>query len=199
MSFSSILSSTTVEPTKSVVIAEPPCKPPRSPRPSSKTPNGDDPPAPASQTPASSTGRRSSHKQPAPLAEEPVIRDHIKEPTKHKISKSTTVSKPAPTISDKENEEVQQAMAEIDAMDHSDIDGPEWKEEKGLHQQMGKKRQVVVEETEITKRKVCCVYLIHATRDANVECVASPNDEYSKVINTAGYRGQPWQSSIQAI
>ena len=157
MSFSSILSSTTVDPPKTAIKPELAMKHLRR---SSKTPNGDVAPVPvvptaAAVTPTMSTARKSSHKSPAPHQEDSHSRDRIREPWKHKTPKNFVPTKVVPITSDKENESVQQALAEINAMDLSDIETPDWATERERYRQLSQKRQITVGEGEASKRKVC--------------------------------------------
>ncbi|MCJ1378780.1 putative DNA helicase ino80 [Xylographa soralifera] len=157
MSFSSILSSTTVDPPKFAVKPEPVMKHSRR---SSKTPNGDAAPVPVisstvTVTPAITTTRKSLNKSPAPHQEDCHSRDGTKEPWKHKTPKNFVSTKVVPTTSDKENESVQQALAEINAMDLSDVEAPGWADERERYRQLSQKRQINVEEGEASKRKVC--------------------------------------------
>ncbi|MCJ1318380.1 putative DNA helicase ino80 [Xylographa vitiligo] len=155
MSFSSILSSTIVDPPKSAVKPEPVMKQSRS---SSKTPNGDAAPVPvissaAIVTPTMTTIRKSSNRSPAPHPDDSHSRERTKETWKHKTPKNFVSTKVVPTTSDKENESVQQALAEINAMDLSDIEAPGWADERERYRQLSQKRQVNVEEGEASKRK----------------------------------------------
>ena len=156
MSFSSILSSTIVDPPKSIVKLEPVLKHSRK---SPKTPNGDAAPISlvqptATSTPTMPTTRKSPHKTQTPLHDENYSRDRTKESSKHKTPKSFPSTKVVPTTSDKENENVEQVLAEINAMDLSDIEAPGWMDERERYKQSSQKRQISVEEVETSKRKV---------------------------------------------
>lgn len=58
------------------------------------------------------------------------------------------------TMSDKENEKVAKAMAEIDAMDLSDVDAPGFSGEKEDFRRRNVKRVLEIENAEASKRKV---------------------------------------------
>ena len=101
------------------------------------------------------TIRKSSNRSPAPHPDDSHSRERTKETWKHKTPKNFVSAKVVPTTSDKENESVQQALAEINAMDLSDIEAPGWADERERYRQLSQKRQVNVEEGEASKRKVC--------------------------------------------
>jgi len=58
------------------------------------------------------------------------------------------------TMSDKENEKVAKAMADIDAMDLSDVDAPEFSREREDFRRRSSKRALEIENVEAGKRKV---------------------------------------------
>lgn len=100
------------------------------------------------------------HKSPPLLRDEPPAKDHVKESLKQKGSKLVLPSKLVSTTSDKENESVQQALNEINAKELSDVEAPGWTDERDRFKQLGQKRQLRVEESEASKRKVCRTAMI---------------------------------------
>ncbi|MCJ1476882.1 putative DNA helicase ino80 [Lambiella insularis] len=155
MAFSSILSSTTVDPPRSSATSEPPYKHKGQ---SLKTPNGDASAgvgmtASTVVTPTNTSPRKSLLKSPPPQDHEPLPRDQVKEHPKSKGSKNILSAKLVSTTSDKENESVQQALAEINAKELSDVDAPGWTNEKEKYRQVSQKRQLRVGENEASRRK----------------------------------------------
>ena len=160
MSFSNILSSNTVEPTKPLPK---PAPPPKQPRRVSKVTNGDVAP-PHVATPQSTSTRKTAQK--LVLVKEELPLEMPKEtptpkgtPTPRSKPTKAQLAKKAASHTDKENERVLQAMAEIDAMEHSDLESPGWEGAKDKHLQMSRKRLLAVEESEQNKRKVCLVLM----------------------------------------
>ena len=137
MSFSSILSSTTVDPPKSTIKKAPPVK--RFQR-SSKTPNGD---MPSSELHFSSKMRREATSSPK-----------VDPGSKPAEARHTPAHKKASKSSHKDNEKIQQALADINAMELSDVESPGWAEAKEKHGQQARKRLLAVEDVEASKRKV---------------------------------------------
>ena len=141
MAFSSILSSNTVDPPKLTVKKAPPVK--RFQR-TSKTPNGDTP----SSEPAFSKARREVTSSPK-----------VEPGLKAVEAKHIPAHKKATKSSHKDNEKVQQALAEINAMELSDVGSSGWTEEKEKHKQQARKRLLDVEDAEASKRKVSTVFI----------------------------------------
>ena len=152
MSFSSILSSTVVEPPKTVVKQE---STPKQNRRSSKTPNGDVTGSGVNAMPPTTSARKSSYKSSHVFKDESIQEKRVKDAVKPRHSKVIPSSKPVPTTSDKENEEITRALDEINSMQHSDIESPEWNDAKERHRILSQKRQLEVEDGETGKRKVC--------------------------------------------
>lgn len=149
MSFSSILSNPNADapaPTShSQRVSEPTVKPVN---PSSRHRS------PATDEPiASDAPRRTSNRPATPLAEPPL------KPSTNGTTESTRHPVPSAkirlTLSEKENEKVAKAMAEIDAMDLSDIDAPGFSREREDFQRRSLKRTLEIENAEASKRKVC--------------------------------------------
>ena len=59
--------------------------------------------------------------------------------------------------SDKENEKVKREIANIELMDHSDVELPEFDDAKQQHAHMSQKRQGDIDATEDVKRKVSAI------------------------------------------
>ena len=161
MSFSSILSNTAVDPPKLTGKAAVLQKQPRR---SSKTPNGDTSSTTVVVALPSGSVRRAARKTPPSIKEESAVVEHVREISKPKatkaISGSTTRSAHA-TSSDKENSlEVQKALDEINLAEHSDLEAPGWDDAMELHRQISHKRQLIVEENEAVKHKVCSIQLL---------------------------------------
>lgn len=157
MSFSNILSSTTVESAKPVIKSEPPMKIFRR---TSKPLNGDAATASAASSPVT-TARKPARKV-TPLKEEVVAKEVIKESSRAKAVLKPQPPKKTTATSDKENDRVKQALANIDAMEQSDLDRDpsEWGAAKEQHAQTSRKRLLVVEDSEKSKRKVCSKELV---------------------------------------
>ena len=161
MSFSSILSSNIVDPPKSSVKKQTP--PVKQFRRSSKTPNGDVAPSPV--TSASTTShplRKPSKESPRPTKMDYESHfDSIEDiaPLNAKVTPAKVSLKPSP----KDNEKVLKALADIDSMEHSDVDAPGWSEAREQHRQRGLKRHLDIEVTESNKRKVSPVLVPHCS------------------------------------
>lgn len=68
---------------------------------------------------------------------------------------STSIQKPIKrALSEKENEKIKSEMAKIDAKDLGDIDGPAWEAKKEAYGLLNQKRQMNVDTSEDSKRKV---------------------------------------------
>ena len=149
MSFSSILSNPTADSPApaphSQRISEPAQK-------SVKTSSQAKHPA-ADETISYNRQRRTSTRPATPLTE-PITRTNTNgtvEPTRHIVP---TAGKLRLTMSDKENEKVAKAMAEIDVMDLSDVDVPGFSREKEDFRRRSSKRALEIESVEAGKRKV---------------------------------------------
>lgn len=151
MSFSSILSSTAVDPPKPVVSRAPVHKQSRR---KSKTPNGDASTAIA-LTPSHNSVRKAPRKSPALIKEEPVAADLVRDPPRARVSKSNLPPKLAPTTSTKDIKEALQALADITETGSSDVDFPGWANAKEEFRQVSHKRQLSVGNGEAAKNKVC--------------------------------------------
>ena len=81
-------------------------------------------------------------------------------PTPRSKPTKAQLAKKAASLVDKENEKVLQAMADIDAMEHSDVESPGWADAKEKHLQMSRKRLLAVEGLEQDKRKVCLLFVM---------------------------------------
>ena len=149
MSFSNILSSTTDVTTKPSV-AVPTSPPPKAVDPPGKKLNGDTAPSNV-MTPSVPSTRRLAKKSPA-IKDEPIAKATPKE-TKAKAPRTSSAKKTAAAL-ENEKQEVKQAMARIESMDHSDIDAPGWEIGKQQHEALMVKRKKLVEDNEGEKRKV---------------------------------------------
>lgn len=151
MSFSSILSSTAIDPPKPAVSRAPAHKQPRR---ESKTPNGD-----ASTTIALTSShnsvRKAPRKSPALIKEEPVAADHVRDHPKARVSKSNLPPKVARTTSTKDVKEALQALADVAEMGPSDVEFAAWADAKEGFRQVSCKRQLSVGIGEASKNKVC--------------------------------------------
>lgn len=151
MSFDNILSSNVVETPRPLHKQAAPVKPTRR---TSPTPNGarpattfdnDDPPI--------STVSKSACKMPSTVKEDVGPRVHAKEPVKPKTSK-VAAAKLRAVVSDKENEDVTRALAEINEMEHSDAEAAGGEKAKETQTRRSRKRLLAVEEGESAQRKV---------------------------------------------
>ena len=99
------------------------------------------------------------------------------------------------TMSDKENEKVKKAIADIDAAQHSDLESPGWTTAKGNYTQLGQKRQLDIEDAESSKRKASeirwATCLFQLTYFA-----ASPHGYSKNSLFTARHTRGCWQRSI---
>ena len=149
MSFSSILSNTTNDPPISSPQPGPPTK--RFSR-SSKTLNGERPVSIIQSTQVAQ--RKPSVKAlPSPVREA-FVREQVNEAVQPPRPSHTSTSEPKRTMSDKENERIQKAVAEIDAMELSDIEAPGWEPAKQKYVQSSRKRLLDIKDIESSKRKV---------------------------------------------
>ena len=108
----------------------------------------------ADETIVSHSPRRSSNRPATPLTE-PITKSSPNgtvESNRHIVPAGGKIRL---TMSDKENEKVAKAMAEIDAMDLSDVDLPGFSREREDFRQKGMKRALEIERVEAGKRKVC--------------------------------------------
>ena len=152
MSFSSILSSNTVDPPKFTVKQTPPVKHLRK---SSKTPNGDTTPSVSTLTPSIITVlHQSSNENTTPIKHDSTLQRPSADNVKISNLKSSSALKNSIKLAQKDNEKVQKALADIDAMELSDIESSEWLSAKQQHLQKSRKRLLVVEDGEAGKRKV---------------------------------------------
>ncbi|KAI4144217.1 MAG: hypothetical protein LQ340_006741, partial [Diploschistes diacapsis] len=165
MSFSNILSTTTVEAPKPPVKSTPPPKPPQP----VESLNGDASSAIFSAPPAAST-RKLARKSPAVKANSSV-KETLKEPPKPKAARSSNTKKSTAAL-EKENQKVLQVMAEIDSLEQSDLDAPAWDRAKVLHYQTMSKRMRALDDNENEKRK---------RRRRNM--LAKTSDTFSKFAN----------------
>jgi hypothetical protein len=81
-------------------------------------------------------------------------RFQTRDPIKLKIFKPTPAPKKASIMSEKDDEHVRQALAEIETAEASDLDDPGWSSSKERYRKQTLKRGVEVESTEADKRKV---------------------------------------------
>ncbi len=144
MAFANILSSNDPDPPKSTPRSTPASKQLKS---ASYTPNGDAKSSTATSR-AAATKVTSSPKDPGKRS----IRAEY-EPNARVKGVGTSKPKPGGT-SDKENEKVKKEMARIDAMEKSDLESPDFEDDKQKHAQASQKRQRDVEAIEDIKRKV---------------------------------------------
>lgn len=149
MSFSSILSNPS---------AETPAPAPRSQRVSEPTTKSEKPLSrhitPAADEAIASHGSRRASNRPATPLTEPVTKASMNgtvEPNRHIVPPLGRIRL---TMSDKENEKVAKAMADIDAMDSSDVDAPEFSREREDFRRRSSKRALEIENVEAGKRKV---------------------------------------------
>lgn len=150
MSFSSILSSHTVDPPKSALKQ---MSSVRHTRRSSKTPNSDSALCANLPTSAASSTKLSGDASPVAKGSSGALSNPTEE-AKPQVHKYSSAAKPLYKTTHKDNEKIQKALADIDAMDLSDIESPTWVPAKQEHTQRGQKRALEVEEAEATKRKV---------------------------------------------
>ena len=149
MSFSSILSNITNDPPVSTSQPGPPTK--RFSR-SSKILNGDRPVSTIQSTPIAQ--RKPSVKAFPSPTREPLVKEQVIEAAQPPRPSHSSNSEPKRAMSDKENERIQKAMAEIDAMELSDIDAPGWETAKQKYAQFSRKRLLDIKDIETSKRKV---------------------------------------------
>ena len=122
---------------------------------SSKTPNSDGALCATVSTSTVSSTKLSGEASP-PVKGSSGAPRHPTEEAKPQVHKYSSAIKPLAKTTHKDNEKVQKALADIDAMDLSDIESPVWVVAKQEHAQRGQKRALEVEEAEATKRKVSC-------------------------------------------
>ena len=155
MSFSNILSSTSTELPKPVVKSTPPPAPPVLPKPAQqveKPVNGDSAQLNPPLLPATTSTRRLAKKSPT-VKEEAPLKQLPRDTSKPKAPRSSNARKSAAAI-EKENQKVQLALADIEAMVHSDLEAPGWEVHKDTYGQSKGKRVRSLEDTENEKRKV---------------------------------------------
>ena len=146
MAFSSILSSSEPDRTSSGFHSMPVSKHLRT---SSYDDNGD------TKTPAI-LSRKAATKTMSPKDYPTQTKRSIKaEEEFFNSAKSIGVNKAKPTITwDRENEKVRKEMAKIDAMELSDLEGPDCEAAKQRYNKIMQKRQRGIEDIEDNKRKV---------------------------------------------
>lgn len=98
---------------------------------------------------------RSSNRPVTPL-NEPATKATVNGASDVRRHNVSTVIKPRSIMSDKENEKVARAMADIDAMELSDVEEPGFSDEKEDFRRRSLKRTLDVETIETGKRKVRC-------------------------------------------
>lgn len=148
MSFSSILSNTTNDPPVSTPPSAPPTK--RFNR-SSKITNGERPVSAIQSTPI--TQRKPSVKALPSPSREPFAKEQVNEAVQPPRPSHSSSSEPKRTMSDKENDRIQKAMAEIDAMELSEVEAPGWEPAKQSYAHFSRKRLADIDEIETSKRK----------------------------------------------
>lgn len=147
MSFSNILSSTSVEPPKTTPKAMPAAKQFQR---ASHTPNGD-------SGLTTVTRKFAGKKALSPNENGGSSRKSAKPKTHSPAAAKNPASNHKPgaiAMSDKENEKVKKEMERIDAMGLSDTESSAWAAEKEAFTTMSLKRQADVDAVEDTKRKV---------------------------------------------
>lgn len=149
MSFSSILSNTNHDSPVSTPQPGPPTK--RFNR-SSKVPNGERPVSTIQSTQIAQ--RKPSVKALPSPTREPFVKEKVNEAVHPPRPSHSSASEPKRTMSDKENERTQKAMAEIDAMELSDVETPVWETAKQNYVHSSLKRLHDIEDMETSKRKV---------------------------------------------
>ena len=145
MSFSNILSSNDVEDTKPPLIAMEPVV--EEARKAAKMLNGDASSAKPSTPVAAPAPRKAG--RPSPSKDEKPRR----ETARAKPAKQPVPKKESPATS-KEEEKIRKALAEIDAKDHSDPEGPGFEEFRQKCIQAGAKRIKTVADGDAERRKV---------------------------------------------
>ena len=166
MSFSNILSNPSVEPAKPAATPKP-TPPSKSLKQEIKVVNGDvpstaiDTPVPVIST--STSARRLAKKSPVVKAEPPA-EEAPKETLKPKAPRLINPRKSA-VATEKENQKVLQALADINAAELSDLDAPGWHVEKQEHIESSKKRLRVLEDEEGEKRKVSSRFPVNIDLD----------------------------------
>ena len=149
MSFSSILSNTTNDPPVSTPQQGPPTK--RFNR-SSKIPNGERTVSTIQSTQIAQ--RKPSVKALLSPAREAFFKEQVNEAAQPPRPSQSSTGELKRAMSDKENERVQKAMAEIDAMELSEVDAPGWETAKQKYAQFSRKRLLDIKDIESSKRKV---------------------------------------------
>ena len=153
MAFSSILSETPVETPKSTTKSDPPIKQIRK----VSRPSHTEPTPPAAIPRSSSTVvERQPLKEPAmpSVKRDPESRKALAKESKAAMSKSTSVFRVPTKVEQKESEQLAKTIKEIDEMELSDIDLPEFAHVKGDIERRGQKRALEVQQEETRRRKV---------------------------------------------
>ncbi|KAL8667672.1 MAG: hypothetical protein Q9202_000527 [Teloschistes flavicans] len=143
MSFSNILSCNTADPPTTTTTTKNGLPPTKQFRKTHSVPKGD-------AAPPSTIHRRSSHKA-----------NHIKtehsetpKPPKgdenrpHPVKTSKVKTKPVHSMSDKENQRIEQELARIDAVEHSEVESTEWETAKQNFLRLRNKRLLDMDKTE---------------------------------------------------
>ena len=154
MAFSSILSSNTVDPPRSTAKIASPIK--------LQPPVSEEIAPPSVALSVATTPRKVTNKV-VTVNDEPETKEQVKEMVKPKMPKAGLFTKKAsvPLTSEKESSaKVQKALAELDAMEHSDLDSLEWSGARGQHAAVGRKRLLLVQEVEAARRKVCSLTML---------------------------------------
>lgn len=149
MSFSNILSSNTADlPPPTATTTKNGLPPTKQFRKTHTVPKGD-------VAPPSTILRRSSHKTNHIKTEHSETPKPPKgdESRPHPVKNSKVKSKPVHSQSDKENQRIQQELARIDAMEHSEVESAEWKTTKQDFLRLRNKRLLDVDKAEESKRK----------------------------------------------
>ena len=153
MAFSSILSSNTSEPSRVAAKHNLSSKQHHK---AAKISNGDVPsPSPEPNTVV--TLRKPPHKASSSPKPNHVFKERPKEDNKGSVAIDRLTADLSTSTSEKENEKVRKAMADIDAMEVSDVDCPGWEKAKEQYRQAGRKRMAAAEENEAGRRKVSLV------------------------------------------
>ena len=88
------------------------------------------------------------------IKKDPESRKAQAKESKAAISKSTSVFRVPTKVEQKENEKLAKAMQDIENMDHSDIEMPDYSHVREIAEHRGKKRELEIQASESHKRKV---------------------------------------------
>ncbi|KAL8688729.1 MAG: hypothetical protein Q9218_005428 [Villophora microphyllina] len=172
MSFSNILSSNTADTPITIKNELPPTKHFRK---THSVPNGD-------IAPPSTTFRRSSHKASPMKIEHLEPHKHSKgdEVRPHQIKSAKIKTKPVHSMSDKENQRIEQEISRIDALEHSDLESADWEMAKQDFSRSRNKRLLDVDKRRrtATSKKLSDQIGVHA--EAGKQRFRDKNQEHAE-------------------